>query len=128
VSIEVAQLGKMGNGVPSELWFGVANAQNNWFGMGAYYDRFYFIVEDGGNRLVDEEVAFQYAAQRWWRLREDDGQVFIESAPDGITWTVRAQAVAPDWVDDLTVYLGGGTWDFVDAPGVTAFDNLNIRP
>ncbi|MBW2456413.1 MAG: hypothetical protein JRI68_17970 [Deltaproteobacteria bacterium] len=75
-----------------------------------------------------ETLTYDSAAHRWWRFRDTEGIIYLETSPDGADWTVRNQR-AHSW--DLNgarisfyANAAAGSGDF---PG-PQFDNLNVAP
>ncbi|MCM1972325.1 hypothetical protein [Streptomyces sp. G1] len=64
----------------------------------------------------------------WLRLREDDGTLYWECAPDGQTWSVLRTATTPEWAAGTELSLlfeahrDAGTDDHAE------IDNINLPP
>jgi hypothetical protein len=65
---------------------------------------------------------------RWWRVRETDGELFFETAPDGLAWATRVRVPTPTSLDDVSFALGAGTRQFVEQPGRGQFRCFNVPP
>jgi len=71
-------------------------------------------------------LSYDPVAHAWLRLREDDGSLFWETAPDGRTWTVRRTSPSPVWTADANLSLlfeahrDTGTADYAE------IDDVNI--
>jgi hypothetical protein len=88
-------------------------------------------LEAGSFQLESVAVATPYntATDQWWRLREDDGAVFFETAPDGLAWTPRAQIPTPFSVDHVEIALGARTFGgTIDGAGNAEFRCYNVPP
>ncbi len=78
---------------------------------------------------VNNETYLTYNAtsDRWLRIRETGGTTYLETAPDGHTWTSRKSATTPTWVyAGVRVDLRSGYWGTESSPGEAEFDNFNI--
>ena len=69
-------------------------------------------------------ITLDTTAHRWCRIRESNGTIYVDTAPDGSTWTNRWSVANPWPVTAMYAYLwaGGGGADY----GV--FDNVNTTP
>ncbi|HYW09015.1 MAG TPA: vanadium-dependent haloperoxidase [Longimicrobium sp.] len=96
------------------------------------------IVAGDGNLYFSQRVGGVYAnlqvmpydsyAHRWWRIREDAGNTFYETSPDGCGWTTLLAIADPFPLNSVILGFGSGT-DTGDAdPGTGVFDNLNVPP
>ena len=80
-----------------------------------------------GGAAEGHEGAFALAAQRFWRIREEGGEVRFEASPDGRRWseTYRTGHLPP--LDELSVELGLGAG--VPAAAQEArFAAVNVAP
>ena len=75
-------------------------------------------IDDGfldlGQRVdgVDTHFAslpFDPVAHRWWRIRGAAGRVYLETSPDGTSWTARLDAPAQMDLSQLRLELGAET-------------------
>jgi hypothetical protein len=71
------------------------------------------------------QVAYDPAAHRWMRIREQLGVMYFEHSGDGCAWTVLASLPTPFNVSAVEVEVAAGTFQAVPAPGVAIFDNFN---
>jgi hypothetical protein len=71
----------------------------------------------GGVESGPANIAYDAAAHRWWRIREQAGDVFFETAPDGATWTIRQTVEAGFDLSMIQVEIGAGHDD--PGPGTT---------
>lgn len=71
-------------------------------------------------------VALPYdpVAMAWWRFREAAGQVYMETSPDGQTWTIRHQVATPTWATGEDLILAFEPHD-AGGTGVMTIDNVN---
>lgn len=96
------------------------NMATGMLGMG---NRIGYVPQGGFGPITYDPVA-----HAWLRIREAGGSTFFETAPDGLTWTVRRTITSPAWVSDATIQLqllahrDAGTPDFAE------FDSVNTAP
>ena len=101
--------------------------QDNYVGVVLVLGLIEFRVETDASEVVVFSDTFDPVEHRWWRLREDGGNVFFDTAPDGRTWTEHAGTPAPEYVDETTVGLGGCSWLEHDSPGLVEYDDFNTE-
>lgn len=105
--------------------------------LGSLDNRMGMFVQDGelhmvvaietGEASVDESTDFNPMTMHWWRLREEGGEVFWDTSPDGLAWTTRHQAPRPPPpFDAVPLTLGGSSPD--DKASAVTFDNVNNPP
>lgn len=81
----------------------------------------------GGAFSSSDSIAYNTTTHRWWRIRMDAAAVtvFLDTAPDGATWTQRlSQAITPvgNYATSTSVLLrSGGT-------NPVLIDNVNTAP
>lgn len=81
----------------------------------------------GGAFSSSNSIAYNTTTHRWWRIRMDAAAVtvFLDTAPDGATWTQRlSQAITPvgNYATSTSVLLrSGGT-------NPVLIDNVNTPP
>lgn len=81
----------------------------------------------GGAFSSSNSIAYNTTTHRWWRIRMDAAAVtvFLDTAPDGATWTQRlSQAITPvgNYATSTSVLLrSGGT-------NPVLIDNVNTAP
>jgi len=90
-------------------------------------DSLTFTLLDGPS-TTNDDVPYDSASHRLWRIREADGQLFLETGPDGTSWTAGLTVTSPQWVNDVQIGLGGRVAEGLSHPGATAFDNLDLLP
>lgn len=87
-----------------------------------FFDRVGYF--DAGQTILTYD-AVEHA---WVRIREAAGTTYWETAPDGVTWTVRRTKASNSWVGDcdlefqLIAHRSDGTNDYAE------YDNVNIAP
>ncbi|HEX8433023.1 MAG TPA: vanadium-dependent haloperoxidase [Longimicrobium sp.] len=88
----------------------------------------YFTQQVGGAYANLHIITYDSYAHRWWRIREDAGNTFFETSPDGCGWTTQLVIADPFPLDSVMLSFGAGT-DLGDAdPGAGVFDNFNVPP
>lgn len=75
---------------------------------------------------VVNDVPYDAAVHRFWRLREAAGQTFWETSADGQAWNAVAQMPTPFPLTALTVRLSGNSWNKEALPVEAHFDNVNM--
>jgi hypothetical protein len=70
-------------------------------------------------------VPYDGDAQRFWRLREDDGQLDFETSPDGETWKLEREVAAPFALALVRVDVAAGVYQAEDDPGAAEVLNVN---
>lgn len=124
VWIEVPSL--VNGGSPGSTYFQLHHADGS-VAIAVHDGTAAFRVNEGGNQ--DETLAsYDSAAHRWWRIREDSGTIYLETAPDGQTWTVQNSATSPSYVDDVVVGIGVVPPEQAVNPGEAQFDNFDVEP
>lgn len=93
-------------------------------------DRVNLLLEAGGFQLDSafDSEPHDPVADAWWRLREHDGDLYFETAPDGLTWRSRLSEPTPFSLDDVEIALGAGTYQAVTTPGRARFHCYNVPP
>lgn len=81
------------------------------------------VVNKGRTRLAS--TPYDPTAHRWWRIREDGGTVFLETSPDGATFTTRGMVSTPSWAAYGLVNIFAGADGTVNNGGEAHFDKLN---
>lgn len=71
-------------------------------------------------------ITYDATAHAWIRIRESGGTTYMETSPDGSTWTVRKSATTPTWATaNSSVQLTG--YASVNG-GYGEVDSVNIAP
>jgi hypothetical protein len=86
------------------------------------------LQEAGGFTGSIEAGSYDAAADAWWRLREQEGTIFFETAPDGLAWAERLRIATPFSLDHVEVGIGAGTYLQVSNPGQARFHCFNVPP
>lgn len=79
------------------------------------------------NASTPAALPYVPADHRHWRLREQGGQTYWETSPDGSAWTTHLQMANPVPVTALDVELGMYCDDSC-TPTTATFDNYNLAP
>lgn len=79
-----------------------------------------------GQRLVGTD--YDLTRDAWWRVRERDGVLYLDTASDGIGWVERLQTPTPFSFDDVRIVLGAGTYEPLPNPGQARFRCFNRPP
>jgi hypothetical protein len=101
---------------------------NNLLSIGTQKGDLRFTYLANGMLLSSHIIAYDAVLHRWWRHREAGGVTYFETAPDGVTWTVRHTVATPSFADSMWVYFGAGTVQAAAGGGEATFDNLNVLP
>jgi hypothetical protein len=83
----------------------------------------YFFVDSPASTF-NQTVPYSATAQRFWQLREQGGNLFYETSPDGVTWTPQISTVTPFDVSQVRIELSAGIFQPEIAPGFAEYDNL----
>jgi hypothetical protein len=76
----------------------------------------------------DQGFTFSMATTNWLRMRHNGTTLFWETAPDGLTWTVRRSLATPFTLTGLDLLFNTGTWGSEPiTPGIS-WDNFNLAP
>ena len=67
-----------------------------------------------------------YSAQdhRWWQIRSDGTMTYLETSPDGATWTALGETPTPSYFADAYLELSAGTYQLESLTGEVRFDDL----
>jgi len=65
---------------------------------------------------------------RWWRLREQAGIIYCETAPDGRSWTERGHVQSPFAVTALDLSLSAGVGGTEPLSATVEYDNFDLPP
>jgi hypothetical protein len=79
---------------------------------------------------VDTSTAWDGDTMMWWRIRNEAGQIYWETSPDGAAWTVQHQVDSTTVGWDLTqvsVRLTAGHTGTVSAPGNWSVQSVNMQ-
>jgi hypothetical protein len=70
-------------------------------------------------------VPYNPTAHKVLLIREDAGTMTYETSPDGVTYTVIAQAPTPFDLSAITIVLESGTFGSAPSPGSAVYDDFN---
>lgn len=96
--------------------------------MGTWQGTLGFSMADDGDLQVLGSVPYDASEHRWWRLREAQGTLYYETAPDGAAWIQRHTAATPAFLSSVTVKLAAGIWEPSTTQVQAAFDNVDVIP
>lgn len=82
----------------------------------------------GGSTEQIFSTAYLPSEFAYWRLRESNGSVVLETSSDGTSFTERAQHQLDFDPSRVEVILGAGTWNDPVDVGTVRLDDLNILP
>jgi hypothetical protein len=82
----------------------------------------------GGNTQVVFSTPYLPDAFAYWRLRESNGSILLETSSDGTSFIQRAQHTPDFDPARVEVIIGAGTWDDPVDVGFVRFDDLNLLP
>jgi hypothetical protein len=107
------------------LWIDDTNGADITTSQGVIYFRFTV-----GDTVVKEMPrTYDPVVDRWWRIRNSGPVIYLETSPDGTSWTQGIEH-DPGW--DLTaagIGVAMNIWDSAgSAPGMAEFDNVNLLP
>ncbi|HWE29551.1 MAG TPA: hypothetical protein VHB97_16195, partial [Polyangia bacterium] len=81
------------------------------------------VENKGRSRLAS--IPYDATMHRWMRIRESSGTVFLETAPDGATWTTRGMAATPSWAQYAFTNIFAGSDGAVTNGGTATWQHLN---
>jgi hypothetical protein len=73
----------------------------------------------------DLAVAYDRAAQRFWRVREQAGQLYFETSADGQAWKTGRRVSTPFDVTLVRLEVSAGVYQAEASPGVAEFAAVN---
>ena len=79
----------------------------------------------GGNVLASR--TYNPALDRFWRLKEQAGNVYWETSSNGSGWATLLATGAPTDMSSVLVEMFGGTFMPVATPGLAEFDDLSVQ-
>ncbi|MBW2524723.1 MAG: hypothetical protein JRI23_11130 [Deltaproteobacteria bacterium] len=88
----------------------------------------HFDIEEGGAHLVEGYVTYDPTEHRWFRIRETSGTLYLETAPDGVSWTERLSYATPSWVTNGNVRFRLTVDPTTTAVARAELDNFNLAP
>jgi hypothetical protein len=87
-----------------------------------------FLLGMGGNYVPVENGTYDPSDDLWWRIGEREGDLMLETSPDGVRWRVRGTARFPAAVDAVQIELGAGAYQPNIPIGEARFDCYNVPP
>lgn len=78
------------------------------------------------NTPSDSTIIYNSALHRWFRIREDGGDVYWETSKDGAVWSIRRSKSTALDLSSVNVQFTAGSYDDEDNPGTVSIDNVNI--
>jgi hypothetical protein len=73
-------------------------------------------------------VPYSPTNDRWWKLRESAGRIYLDTSPNGVQWTPKLDIGVPITLDNNKVMFGtyeDGT--SLTAGGTAKFDNCCLH-
>jgi len=122
VSVRVAQAPTTA-GVEAFLDFD--GGQDGYISFSLYAGGLAAIVNQGGSNTAFEEIPYDAATHRFWRIGEVAGRVHLDTSPDRTSWTTHVDVPSPSYVGLGRAALGIGAVDAVGAADHVVFDDLN---
>lgn len=86
------------------------------------------LVRDKSVTLGETSTPYVALQHRWWRIREDGGQLHLETSPDFIMWTTLLSPPTPSYIANIAVGLGVVSPTNATNLGETQFDNFDVVP
>jgi hypothetical protein len=76
----------------------------------------------------EDDVTFDHAVHRWFRLEENGGEVFFQTSNDGRDWITRSEFATPSYVTNASVESGALVGEPQPAEITVEIDNVNALP
>lgn len=77
----------------------------------------------------DTSIPYDSTAHKWFRIREQSGTFFMDTAPDGKSWTNQRNFSNPFTTkSQVCLSISAGTWQSEASSSTVIFDNVNILP
>lgn len=70
----------------------------------------YFYQHAGGTDVNSKTMSYDPVAHRYWRLRADATNVYIDTSPDAVTWTTRFSPAKQIDTTAVQLDVGGGEY------------------
>jgi hypothetical protein len=86
---------------------------------------FFARVRVGGSTMFEDTSVYE-PGPRYWKIREQDGQISFESSDDGAMWELELQTAAP--FDLGAIYFGFGAQVEDTMPGSIGISVPNFNP
>jgi hypothetical protein len=86
-------------------------------------------VVDAGGDALEASAKYDADADRWLRIREQDGSMLLETSADGAAWSALLTTPAVPWIYGVRAQLAAGCVGSASPdPGRAEFDNVNRPP
>lgn len=85
-------------------------------------------VSDKSATLAETSTPYLASQHRWWRIREDGGQLHLETSPDFVMWMTLASSPTPSYIANISVGLGVISPPNATNLGQTQLDNFDVVP
>jgi hypothetical protein len=126
-AIHIVQM--LNTAVDADAFMDVRLSQANVIEIGQDLGVLHFGKRVGGTyTTIVNDIPWDAVQHAWWRIREASGTVYIETAPDGRTWTVQATTPDPFDLSAIGVRLGAGTTTTISNAGSVIYDDFNLLP
>ena len=129
-SVDVVQTTDSGGFADTVL--AVGNDSNNWYRFVFEHGQLYFQDKINGVKSGASFTGITYSPtqHRFWRIRHDQAtdQMFFETSPDRLSWTVQRSLARVIPITALKVELDAGTPQFDGFPGTAIFDDFILAP
>jgi hypothetical protein len=89
------------------------------------YDSSISFYYQSGSSYNEVTISYNAVQHRWFRFRHDTGKVWMDTSPDGITWTNRSQNTSTFTPTTMWLEFAAGGEDVNPATVVATFDNFN---
>lgn len=86
------------------------------------------LVLSFGSMAETRTVPYDAAAHRWWRFREEDGVLFLETSPVARDWTEQMKLMHQMDLSATQLMLNVIDTSLTDDFGAPQFDNVNVLP
>ncbi|BFP50015.1 hypothetical protein KCMC57_63830 (plasmid) [Kitasatospora sp. CMC57] len=86
----------------------------------------------GGSDASPTTLTYSAVDHLWWRFREAAGSIYMETAPDGSTWTIRRTITPSQWMRTGTLIFyceaqrASGTADFAEIDSVNVSSGTTV--
>jgi hypothetical protein len=94
------------------------------YGDGTGSPSLYLEEASGATIIGQADVPYDATQMRYWRLRGAAGRLYIDTSPDGATWTNQLDAAAQIDLHEAKLTIGAGNYAFTSATTVR-FGSIN---
>jgi hypothetical protein len=109
-------------------WLSLGHSDGYYAEIEVYQGQIRSLYAINHNEFLMASVPYDPAVHRWWRMREQAGQMLWQTSPDGTIWSTAVQLPNPFPVTALDVELGVGCGSQCATPPSASFDNYNLPP